>query len=162
LLYGPSANFSDGNLDPSFAMMQHPDTIIGLGDGGAHVARICDASLPTHLLTYWTRDRAGDRIPLASAIRMLTHDTAAAVGLHDRGTVAPGFTGDLNVIDYDRLQLAQPQLVTDLPAGGGRLKQRATGYVATIKNGVATYRDGVATGALPGRLVRGARNGPVR
>jgi N-acyl-D-amino-acid deacylase len=157
LLYGPTANFADGNLDPSLAMMQHPDTIIGLGDGGAHVARICDASLPTHLLTYWTRDRAGDRLPLAKAIRMLTHDTAAALGLHDRGMLAPGLIGDVNVIDYDHLQLAQPQLVTDLPAGGGRLKQRARGYAATIKSGVVTYRDGTATGALPGRLVRGAR-----
>lgn len=162
LLYGPSANFADGHLDSSLAMMQHPDTIIGLGDGGAHVARICDASLPTHLLTYWTRDRAGNRLPLASAIRMLTHDTAAAVGLHDRGTLAPGQVGDVNVIDYDHLQLALPRIVTDLPAGGGRLKQHARGYTATIKSGVVTYRDGTATGALPGRLVRGERGGSSR
>ena len=158
LLYLPTANFADGTLEPSLAMMQHADTIIGLGDGGAHVARICDASIPTHVLAYWTRDRAGERLPLAAAVRMLTHDTAAAVGLHDRGLVAPGYTGDLNVIDYDRLQLARPRLVSDLPAGGGRLTQRATGYTATIKSGVVTYRDGVATGALPGRLVRGARS----
>jgi len=161
ILYGPSANFADGNLNPSFEMMQHRDTVLGLGDGGAHVARICDASLPTHVLTYWTRDRAGDRLALGKAIRMLTRDTAAAVGLHDRGAIAPGFVADLNVIDYDRLRLAPPLPANDLPANGTRLTQQADGYDATIKSGVVTYRDGTATDALPGRLVRGGRAAPA-
>ncbi len=155
VLYGPSANFADGNLEPSLEMMRHPDTVLGLGDGGAHVARICDASLPTHVLAYWTRDRAGERLPLPAAVKMLTYDTAAAVGLRDRGVLAPGYRADVNVIAYDRLRLAPPRIVADLPAGGTRLKQHADGYVATMVAGVPTRRDGSPTGALPGRLVRG-------
>ena len=161
MLYGPSANFADGNLDSSLEMMCHPNTVIGLGDGGAHVARICDASIPTHLLTYWTRDRRGERLSLPAAVRMLTQDTARAVGLHDRGVIAPGYTGDFNVIDYDKLALHTPHMDNGLPAGGRRLMQRADGYVATIKSGMVTYRDGTPTGALPGRLIRGAQPQPA-
>jgi N-acyl-D-aspartate/D-glutamate deacylase len=155
MLYSPGANFAYRTLDPLLEMMQHPNTVIGLGDGGAHVARICDASLPTHILTYWTRDRQGERLPLRTAIRMLTHDTANAVGLGDRGRLAPGLKADLNLLDYDRLLLHAPEVRHDLPAGGTRLIQRADGYVATIVNGEVTYREGEATGALPGRLIRG-------
>jgi N-acyl-D-aspartate/D-glutamate deacylase len=158
MIIHPAANFARGNLDASLEMMRHKDTVVGLGDGGAHVARICDASIPTHIMSYWTRDRQGDRLDLATAVRMLTHDTAEAVGLLDRGVIAPGYRADLNVIDADRVGLRQPRLQQDLPAGGSRLVQDAEGYVATFVNGTATFRDGRATGAYPGRLVRGTRS----
>ena len=160
MLYLPTMNFAAYNLDSTREMMLHPDTVIGLGDGGAHVARICDASLPTHMLAYWTRDRATGRLPLAAAVRMLSDEPARAVGLADRGRIAPGYRGDLNVIDYDRLQLRAPRIERDLPAGGARLTQAADGYVATVKGGEVTYRDGRPTGALPGRLIRGAQPAP--
>lgn len=117
-------------------------------------------STTTFLLAYWTRDRKGEKLPLGSAISKLCRETAAALGLHDRGVVAPGYKADLNVIDYDRLQLHAPFVVRDLPAGGRRLMQYADGYVATVKSGVVTYRNGEFTGALPGRLVRGAQPSP--
>jgi N-acyl-D-aspartate/D-glutamate deacylase len=110
------------------------------------------------MLTHWARDRTrGERLDLAEVVRMQTSETAAWVGLHDRGLISPGLRADLNVIDFDRLALRAPEIVKDLPAGGRRLVQRATGYVATLVAGEITYRDGEATGALPGRLVRGAR-----
>jgi len=121
---------------------------------------ICDSSTTTFLLTYWTRDRKGDRISLPTAIRMLTNDTSAALGLNDRGLVAPAYKADINIIDYDGLHLHAPFVVRDLPAQGRRLMQRADGYVATIKSGQITYRDGEFTGALPGRLIRGAQPFP--
>jgi len=155
MLYAPGANYADHNLDACFEMMQHRDTVIGLGDGGAHMLRICDASLPSHVLAYWTRDRVGERLPVATAVRMLTADTAGAVGLNDRGVLAPGYQADLNVIDYDRLRLAAPHVQSDLPGGGARLMQRAEGYVATILHGTIVARDGTPTGARPGRLIRG-------
>jgi N-acyl-D-amino-acid deacylase len=162
MLYLPTMNFAHYNLDSTREMMLHPDTIIGLGDGGAHVARICDASLPTHMLTYWTRDRAGERLPLETAVKMLSDEPARTVGLGDRGRIATGYLGDLNVIDYDGLQLRAPRIVRDLPAGGARLNQGADGFVATVKRGVITYRNGEPTDALPGRLVRGAQAAPAR
>jgi N-acyl-D-aspartate/D-glutamate deacylase len=133
-------------------------TLVGLGDGGAHVGYICDASCMTHMLTHWTRDRSrGPKLPLEFAVKRITRDNAAAIGLKDRGLVAPGMKADLNVIDYDRLGMKQPEMRYDLPAGGKRLVQGAEGYVATILNGQVVTREGEATGALPGRLVRGAR-----
>jgi N-acyl-D-aspartate/D-glutamate deacylase len=123
---------------------------------------ICDGSFPTTMITHWTRDRArGPKIPLETVIRMQTQDTARAVGLHDRGVIGAGYRADLNVIDYEGLKLHAPQVVHDLPAGGRRLIQRASGYLATIVAGQVTYRDGEPTDALPGRLLRGARSGPV-
>jgi N-acyl-D-aspartate/D-glutamate deacylase len=123
---------------------------------------ICDGSFPTTMLTHWTRDRTrGPRIPLEDVVRMQTRDTARTVGLHDRGVLAPGYRADLNVIDYERLTLHAPQVAYDLPAGGRRLIQRASGYVATLVAGEVTYRDGEPTGALPGRLQRGATHAPV-
>jgi N-acyl-D-aspartate/D-glutamate deacylase len=136
-------------------MMASKDTVLGLGDGGAHYGFICDASFPTFVLTYWVRDVAPEqRFPLEWAVAELSRRPAEAVGLTDRGLVAPGMKADLNVIDQDRLTLFAPRTVHDLPAGGRRLRQRAEGYVATIVNGVVTYRDGDPTGELPGRLVR--------
>jgi N-acyl-D-aspartate/D-glutamate deacylase len=143
-------------------MIVHKDSVPGLSDGGAHVGMICDGSFPTTMLTHWTRDRTrGPRIPLEDVVRMQTRDTARTVGLHDRGVLAPGYRADLNVIDYERLTLHAPQVAYDLPAGGRRLIQRASGYVATLVAGEVTYRDGEPTGALPGRLQRGATHAPV-
>ena len=123
---------------------------------------ICDGSFPTSNLTHWTRDRArGPRIPLETMIARQTRDTAAAVGLLDRGLIAPGYRADLNVIDYEGLRLEAPRVAYDLPAGGRRLTQKAHGYAATLVAGVVTQRDGEPTGALPGRLVRGARSAPL-
>jgi N-acyl-D-aspartate/D-glutamate deacylase len=123
---------------------------------------ICDGSFPTSMLTHWTRDRTrGAKLSLEEVVRMQTSDTARAVGLYDRGLIALGYRADLNVIDYEHLTLHAPQVAYDLPAGGRRLVQRASGYVATVVAGVTTYRDGEPTGALPGRLVRGAQAAPA-
>ncbi|HVX20677.1 MAG TPA: amidohydrolase family protein [Acidimicrobiales bacterium] len=158
LLYIPILNYSSKNLDHAREMLLHPRSALGLADGGAHCGVICDASMPTFMLTHWARDRSrGARLPLEWVVKKQTQDTARMYGLGDRGTVQPGMVADLNLIDYDRLQLGHPRVVADLPAGGRRLLQDATGYVATIKSGVATYEDGAATGARPGRLVRGGR-----
>jgi N-acyl-D-aspartate/D-glutamate deacylase len=162
MLYLPFLNYADGSLDPSYAMLIHPDTVPGLSDGGAHVGMICDGSFPTSNLTHWTRDRTrGPKLPLAQMIKAQTRDTAETVGLYDRGLVMPGYRADLNVIDYDRLTLKRPEVAYDLPGGGRRLIQRAEGYVATLVAGQVTYRDGEPTGALPGRLLRGAQSAPV-
>jgi N-acyl-D-aspartate/D-glutamate deacylase len=162
MLYHPFLNYADGSLDPSFRMLTHRDTVPGLSDGGAHVGMICDGSFPTSNLIHWTRDRTrGPRIPLETMIARQTRDTAQAVGLLDRGLIAPGYRADLNVIDYQGLRLEAPRVAYDLPAGGRRLVQGAHGYVATIVAGVVTQRDGEPTGAAPGRLVRGARAAPL-
>ncbi|MCX7384545.1 MAG: amidohydrolase family protein [Alphaproteobacteria bacterium] len=158
-IFAPLVNFADYTLNASHEMLTHKNAIVGLSDGGAHVGFISDGSFPTFLLTYWGRDRSHGRFPLAELIRRQTSDTAGAVGLHDRGIIAPGMKADLNVIDYERLALERPVMKFDLPAGGRRLLQPATGYTATIKAGHVTYRDGVATGALPGKLVRGPQAG---
>ena len=162
ILFLPGANYRDGNLDAAREMCTHPDTIIGLGDGGAHYGVICDASFPTFYLQYFVRDaEAGKAVPLAAAIRSLTDVPARAVGLNDRGRLAVGYKADLNVIDLAGLALHAPTMARDLPAGGKRLRQLADGYVATIKSGTVTYRDGVHSGALPGRLVRGEQLVPA-
>jgi len=161
MLYLPFLNYSDGSLDPAYAMLLHQHTVPGLSDGGAHVGMICDGSFPTSNLTLMTRDRTrGPKIDLATMIKMQTRDTAQALGLYDRGLIEVGLRADLNVIDYERLTLHAPQVAYDLPAGGRRLIQKATGYVATIVAGAITYRDGEPTGALPGRLLRGAQHAP--
>ena len=139
-------------------MMAHPNTLIGLGDGGAHVSILCDASAMTYGLTHWTRDRASGRFPVEWMVRRLTWDNARALGLRDRGRVGVGLKADLNVIDHARLRLRVPQVVYDLPAGGRRLMQNAEGYVATVLSGEIVSREGVPTGCLPGRLIRGAQN----
>jgi N-acyl-D-aspartate/D-glutamate deacylase len=157
LLYRPLSNYTYGNLDTVHDMLCHDATIIGLGDGGAHVGILSDASALSTMLTHWTRDRNGPKFPLPWAIKRISRDSAQAIGLHDRGLVAAGYKADINVIDYDRLQVRAPEVVYDLPAGGRRLIQRADGYEATIVSGIPVNRNGEATGALPGRLVRGAR-----
>ncbi|HSP27825.1 MAG TPA: amidohydrolase family protein [Ilumatobacteraceae bacterium] len=160
LLYLPFLNYVDGSLDGCHEMLTHPHTVPGLGDGGAHVGTICDGSFPTTLLAYWGRDRDHDRIPLPFLVQRHCRDTARTVGLHDRGVIAPGYRADLNVVDFDRLRLHKPEIVHDLPANGRRLLQRADGWRHTIVAGHETYHDGVATDALPGRLVRGAKPAP--
>jgi N-acyl-D-aspartate/D-glutamate deacylase len=153
----PSVNFAYGNLEPSREMLSHPDTVYGLGDGGAHLGFLCDASLPTFMLQYWVRDRQkGPRLGLAEVVRGLTSDPAAAVGLNDRGRIAPGLKADLNIIDFDRLKLLSPRVSHDLPAGGRRVTQDAEGYVATIVSGVPIRRNDRPTNARPGKLVRGS------
>ena len=158
LMLGAFLNYAAGSQDHLHEMIAHPDTVIGLSDGGAHVRMICDASAPTYLLTHWVRDRArGDRLPIEVVVQKQSAGTAAAVGLTDRGTIEPGKKADLNVIDLDRLALHPPRSVADLPAGGRRILQDATGYVATIVSGVVTRRNDRDTGARPGRLVRAGR-----
>ena len=158
LLYVPILNYSDGDLEPAREMLLHPRSAAGLGDGGAHCGVICDASQPTFMITHWTRDRSrGERLPLEWMVKKQTRDTARLYGLSDRGTIEVGAVADLNLIDYEHLQLGNPTVVNDLPAGGSRLLQGATGYVETIKSGVTTFSDGEDTGARPGALLRGAR-----
>jgi len=149
--------YSNYDLEPTRAMLEHPRTAFGLGDGGAHCGAICDASMVTSMLEHWAKSRTrGPKLSVEQAVKKMTSDTAALYGLTDRGTIAPGLKGDVNVIDFDRLSLALPEVAHDLPAGASRLVQRARGYEATIVSGEVTFREGQHTGKLPGRLVRGA------
>jgi N-acyl-D-aspartate/D-glutamate deacylase len=143
-------------------MLRNPDTVLGLGDGGAHCGVLCDASLPTFMLTHWARDRRrGDRLSVEQVVAHQTSRTSALYGFGDRGRLAPGFVGDVNVIDFDGLALESPEMVWDLPAGGKRLIQRARGYVATVKSGVAVRVNDESTGERPGRLLRGPQPVPT-
>jgi N-acyl-D-aspartate/D-glutamate deacylase len=159
LVLFPILNYSELTCDPIYEMLHHPRAVLGLGDGGAHCGIICDASIPTFMLTHWVRDRRrGKRIPLEFAVKRMTADTAALYGLGDRGQLRAGFKADLNLIDMERLQLRLPEMVFDLPDAARRLVQRADGYVATLVAGEVVMRDGQPTDARPGALVRG----PVR
>lgn len=158
MLYVPFLNYSDGNLDATYEMLRDPRSVPGLSDGGAHCGIICDASFPTYLLTHWTRDRSrGEKLSVPFVVAAQSRKTALSVGLADRGLLAPGYKADINVIDYDRLHLHPPKVHYDLPVGGRRLMQEVDGYDATIVSGVVTRRAGQATGARPGRLIRGAQ-----
>lgn len=157
LLNAPVLNYSNGDLEATRTMLMHPATVFGLGDGGAHAGQTCDASTTTFMLSYWARDRETGRIPLEEAVRLITSSTADLYGLGDRGRLAAGFVGDLNVIDHDRVGLHRPELVRDLPGGARRLVQRAEGYDYTVKSGQVTFDHGESTGARPGALLRGAR-----
>jgi N-acyl-D-aspartate/D-glutamate deacylase len=160
VFYFPGVNYVHGNLDAVAAMLSHQDTLVGLGDGGAHVGVICDASAPTYMLKRWAGNGERGGLPLPMVVKALTSDNARAVNLQDRGVIAPGYRADLNLIDYDDIGLSRPEMVYDLPNGAGRLHQRSSGYVATIVRGEITYREGEPTGKLPGRLVRGAQSAP--
>jgi len=161
LLMFPFTNYFRFNLDDVHAMLTHPASVYGLGDGGAHCGIACDASGQTLMLSYWVRDRvSGPRIPIEQAVKTMTSDNADLYGLCDRGRIAVGYRADINVIDFDRLRLELPEMVYDLPAGGRRVMQRATGYDAVIVGGEVTIRNDAATGALPGRLIRGAQPAP--
>jgi N-acyl-D-aspartate/D-glutamate deacylase len=158
MLFFPAVNYNNGDLAQVREMMLDPATLLGLSDGGAHCGVICDASMPTFLLTHWVRDRhRGPRLPLEWMVRRQTADTADYFGFTDRGRLAPGLKADINVIDMDRLQLHHPELIHDLPAGGKRLVQRVDGYRATLVSGVPIFENGVDTGARPGKLVRSGR-----
>jgi N-acyl-D-amino-acid deacylase len=157
LLNAPVLNYSHGDLEATRAMLVHPATVFGLGDGGAHAGQTCDASTTTFMLSYWARDRESGRIPLEEAVRQITSATAGLYGLGDRGRLAPGYVGDINVIDADNIRLHRPELVHDLPGGARRLIQRAEGYEYTVKSGQVTFDHGESTGAHPGALLRGAR-----
>ncbi|MDX1733886.1 MAG: amidohydrolase family protein, partial [Halioglobus sp.] len=162
LIYQPLFNYEPGNLDHVKTMLEHPYTVAGLADAGAHCGMLCDASFPTTLIQHWGRDRSrGGRLPLQKLVAMQTSETARQVGLNDRGILAPGYKADINVIDFDHLTLHAPEIVHDLPAGGRRLVQRASGYTATIISGKVAFREGQSTGELNGRLLRGPQDKPA-
>ena len=161
VLYMPFLGYANGNLEAIREMMTHERAVFGLSDGGAHCALVCDASMPTYLLTYWARDRVkGERFPLEWIVERQTKHTAEFYGMHDRGVIAPGMKADLNVIDFEALHIHGPRMVWDLPAEGNRLIQDIDGYRYTVQSGLITYRDGKPTGAMPGKLIRGPQAGP--
>jgi N-acyl-D-aspartate/D-glutamate deacylase len=161
-IYLPLLNYADGNLDfVRDLLLNRDDIVISLSDGGAHCGTICDAASPTFLLQHWVRDRARGTIPLELAVRRQCRDTALLYGLNDRGLLRPGYLADLNVIDLDALTLEKPYLAWDLPAGGRRLLQKARGYVATVKSGQITFRDGQVQPARPGKVIRGPQAEPL-
>lgn len=153
-LYLAMGNYAEGNLDAVGTMLAHPHVVPGLGDGGAHAATICDGSYSTFALTHWARDRSRGQFSVEQIVKGLSHSTAELMGLSDRGLLAVGKKADINVIDFEQLSLHAPEIKYDLPSNGCRVIQRATGYKATLVNGVPVYRDGEATGELPGRLLR--------
>ena len=162
IFYQPGANYRERNLDAVREMLGHPQSVVGLADGGAHYGMICDASFPTYFLARWARDASeAQRIALPQAIAALTSEPATLAGLNDRGRLAVGLKADINVIDLSRLKVHVPSVVYDLPAGGRRMRQLADGYVATIVSGKVTYRNGEHTGELPGRLIRGPQETPL-
>ena len=155
----PMLNYAGNTFDALREMLVHPTSVLGLSDGGAHCAIICDASIPTSMITHWTRDRMrGERLSLEFVVHKQTRQTAELYGLLDRGLVAPGYKGDFNIIDYDALRLRKPETVHDLPGGARRLIQRADGYLATVVAGRVIARDGELTDELPGRIIRGAQS----
>jgi N-acyl-D-aspartate/D-glutamate deacylase len=155
LLLAALANYGSGSLDPIHALITDPNSVLGLGDGGAHYGMICDSSYPTFVLQHWTRERQGARLSIEAAIKALTSDPAETVGLRDRGVLSVGRKADVNVIDYAAVALEKPHVLYDLPAGGRRITQGARGYEALVVAGQVVSRGGEPTGALPGRLVRG-------
>ena len=161
LLYFPLFNYADCNLDPLHTLHSSSATVFGLSDAGAHCGAICDGGMVTFMLTHWSRDRRrGPTLPLEHVIKRQTRDTARTYGLLDRGVIAPGYKADLNVIDYEGLTLARPEVRYDLPAGGRRLVQRAQGYKMTVCSGVSILEDDALTGAYPGALIRGPQRAP--
>lgn len=161
MLFVTVGNYADGNLDAVTRLLTDKNTIMGLGDGGAHYGIISDAAYPTFMLTYWCRDKEGLRLGAPEVIEGLTRIPAEFIGFRDRGRIVPGYKADINIIDFDRLHLHAPHPVFDLPSGGRRLIQKADGYVATFVDGVMTYSEGDPSGALPGKLVRGPQPAPV-
>ncbi len=158
ILYHPMTNYAGGDMAPVYEMLGHPNTLIGLGDGGAHVGIMCDATDMAHTLTHWTRDRKrGPKRDIPDMVRRLTAANARAIGLRDRGRIARGLRADINVLDYGALELQTPEVLYDLPAGGKRIVQRSRGIDATLVAGEAVWREGQPTGALPGRLLRSSQ-----
>jgi len=150
-------NYIEGNHDIIREMIQHPASVLGLGDGGAHVTFICDGSMQTYAMQHWARDRhRGKKLPIELIVNKMTAHNADLYGLSDRGRLATGMRADLNIIDLPNLNLHRPHMIYDLPGGSPRLMQPADGYLATIVNGTTTRRNSKDTGARPGRLVRGS------
>lgn len=160
-IYFPILNYRDGNLNFLEDLQEADDTVNSLSDGGAHCGTICDAASPTFMLQHWVRDRERKKISLERAVKRQCRDTALLYGLDDRGLIAPGYLADLNIIDLDKVKLGKPWLAFDLPAGGKRLLQKADGYVATIKSGQVTFRNGEYLGVHPGKLIRGPQSAPL-
>jgi N-acyl-D-amino-acid deacylase len=154
-IYFPLLNWADGNYNFLEEPLHSDDCVNSLSDGGAHCGTICDAAASTYMLQHWVRDRQGRRLSLEYAIQRQCRDTARLYGLNDRGVIESGYLADLNIIDLDAIKLGEPWVAADLPAGGKRLLQKADGYVATIKSGVVTFKDGVMQGPTPGGLIRG-------
>lgn len=162
VIYMPLGTAKSLSFDGIRPNLLNPSTILSLSDGGAHCGIICDAGMPTFMLTYWVRDRQnGDRIPLEAAVKRQTQDTARLYGLLDRGVLKPGMKADVNVIDFDRLQLHPPEMVYDLPANGRRFIQRVDGYRYTIMSGEVSYENGEHSGAMPGKVIRGPQRAPA-
>jgi len=162
MLYFPLFNYSDASYDLLHELHSHPRTRMGLSDGGAHCGAVCDGGMPTYMLTFWTRDRVrGEKLPLEYIVMRQTSQTAQFYGLDDRGVIAPGFKADINIIDYDKLSLTQPYIAYDLPAGGRRLLQKASGYVMTLCSGKVIAENDEVTGVLPGKLIRGPQAAPA-
>ncbi len=156
LLYFPLMNYGEETLDPLRTLHLHPLTRMGLADGGAHCGAICDGSMPTFMLSFWARDRSrGAKMDLPYVIHRQTQQTAEFYGLNDRGVLAPGYRADINVIDFDELNVDSPRMAWDLPTGAKRFVQHGMGYRYTIAGGEVTVEDDEFTGALPGRLIRG-------
>src|SRR6185437_1203671 len=150
-LYFPVVNYVTGDHAPILQMLNDPACLLGLSDGGAHCTSIVDSGLPSFMLAHWGRDRRrGPRLPLEQLVKRQTSETADFFGMSDRGRLMPGLRADVNLIDFDRLQLHKPELVHDMPAGGRRFVQRADGYVATIAAGIPIFERGEHTGAMPG------------
>jgi N-acyl-D-amino-acid deacylase len=162
-LYFPLFNYAENTLEPLHELHQHPRTLMGLSDAGAHCGAVCDGGMPTFMLSHWARDRSrgSGTLPLAHMIKRQTKDTAEAFGMMDRGVLLPGYRADANLIDFDRLNLRKPEVWHDLPAGGRRLVQRADGYVATLAGGQVIVKDDEPTGVLPGKLLRGPQAAPA-
>jgi N-acyl-D-amino-acid deacylase len=162
IIYLPLLGYSNGSLDDIREMMMHPQSIFSLSDGGAHCGLICDASVPTYLLTHWARDRKrGERIPIEFLVHNQTQRTAEFYGLEDRGVVAAGMKADINLIDFDQLTIHAPEMVYDLPAEGRRLIQQVDGYRLTVCSGEVIFEDGQPTDARPGKLIRGPQAAPA-
>jgi len=159
MLYFPIYNYTQGNFDNVLSMLKHPQALPGLSDGGAHVGTICDASFPSYLLQYWTRDRAGERLPIEWVVSFLTKRVADFLGLSDRGVLEVGKKADINVIDYDGLRLLAPYMVQDLPGNAQRLMQKSDGFVSTVVSGVPIIENDRLCSARPGRLIRAGQTG---
>lgn len=154
-IYFPLLNWAEGNYNFLEDPLHSDDCVNSLSDGGAHCGTICDAAASTYMLQHWVRDRQGRRLSLEYAVQRQCRDTARLYGLNDRGVIEPGYLADLNIIDLDAIKLGEPWVAADLPAGGKRLLQKADGYVATVKSGMVTFKDGVMQGPTPGGLIRG-------
>ena len=158
--FTPYENYKLNFVEQAYGLKS---SVAGGSDGGAHCGLICDASMPTTNLSHWARDReAGKKFPLEMLVKKQTKDTAETFGLFDRGEIKPGMLADINIIDFDDLNVSHPKMIHDLPLGGKRLVQNATGYIATIKRGHIVSENGTATGILPGNLIRGKQISEVK